>query len=89
MSCDVAAEARARFTDAISADAYTSLFKRVMAEPPPPWTPRRWAEFRPDANFPDTWRRLIPVAAQGENQERRELFEKARRHGRATVGPET
>lgn len=58
----VAAEARKRFTTEIAAKRYELLFREVMAEAPPPWTPRRWSDFEPDPNFPQTWRRFIPPA---------------------------
>ena len=60
MHVAVAAEARARFSNEIAAQSYATLFKQIMAEPAPPWTPRPWAEFVPDANFPQTWRRYVP-----------------------------
>jgi glycogen synthase len=58
----VATEARARFSDTIAAEAYATLFSELMTEAPPHWTPRSWANFEPDTNFPQTWRRYVPPA---------------------------
>ena len=55
-----AAEARARFTDAMSAQSWAELFRAVMAAPPPPWAPRPWSEFRADPNFRRGWRGWLP-----------------------------
>ena len=60
----VAAEARKRFSTEIAAKSYELLFREIMAEAPPPWTPRRWSDFEPDPNFPQTWRRFIPPAVK-------------------------
>lgn len=52
--------ARERFSAARCAEAYAAEYRRVMAEPPPAWTPRPWNAFKPEANFPQDWRRFIP-----------------------------
>ena len=56
----VALEARARFSNRTAAASYAALFAEIMAETPPHWVPRPWADFVPDANFPQTWRRFVP-----------------------------
>jgi glycosyltransferase involved in cell wall biosynthesis len=56
----VALDARARFSNAIAAASYAALFTEIMAEAPPHWVPKPWADFVPDANFPQTWRRFVP-----------------------------
>jgi glycosyltransferase involved in cell wall biosynthesis len=61
LSRTVGAEARARYTDEVAADAYAALIRDVMAEPAPDWTPRPWSAFKPDPNFPGYWRHRIPA----------------------------
>ena len=51
MSASVAADARARFSETVCADAYVSLLAQVMAEPAPDWVPRPWSRFRADPMF--------------------------------------
>lgn len=60
LSRAVAAEARARYTDEVAADAYAALIRDVMSEPAPDWTPLPWSAFRPDPNFPGYWRNRVP-----------------------------
>jgi glycosyltransferase involved in cell wall biosynthesis len=60
MHREVVAESRSRFTDSKAAEAYTHLFRSVMAEPAPDFAPNPWNEFRPDPNFPQSWRTRIP-----------------------------
>lgn len=62
MSKAVGAEARARFTDEVAADAYATLIREVMEEPAPNWTPRPWSAFKPDPNFSGYWRHRIPAS---------------------------
>lgn len=61
LSQAVAAEARARFTDEVAADAYAAMIRDVMAEPVPGWPPHPWSTFKPDPNFPGYWRHRIPA----------------------------
>jgi glycosyltransferase involved in cell wall biosynthesis len=57
---NAAANARVRFTqDRVGRD-YANLFREVMKEPPPEWTPRPWSEFQPDPEFRRRWTGLIP-----------------------------
>ena len=60
LSRAVGAEARARYTDEVAADAYAALIRDVMAEPAPDWSPLPWSAFKPDPNFPGYWRHRIP-----------------------------
>jgi glycosyltransferase involved in cell wall biosynthesis len=60
LSQAVGAEARARYTDEVAADAYTSLIHDMMAKPAPDWTPLPWSVFKPDPNFPGYWRHCVP-----------------------------
>lgn len=64
LSVDVGQEARERFSSAVAADAYATLIRTVMNEPPPPWTPAPWRSFNPDPNFPGQWRQWIPEPAK-------------------------
>ena len=64
MSRRVAAEARARYTDEVAADAYAKLIRDVMAEPAPQTEPRAWRNFVPEPNFPGYWRHRIPAPAK-------------------------
>ncbi len=61
LSRAVGAEARARYTNEVAADAYAALIHDVMSESAPDWTPRPWCAFRPDPNFPGYWRHRIPT----------------------------
>ena len=58
------AAAREKFNSATCADAYAREFSRAMAAPPPPWSPRPWSEFEPDPNFPQSWRRFLPLSLE-------------------------
>ncbi len=60
MSFRVAQAAQARFSQARMASDYAKYFHKIMAAPPPAWTPRPWSEFQVDPAFPQTWRRFIP-----------------------------
>lgn len=61
MAQAAALAARERFSAERCADAYAAEFRRAMAEPPPRWTPKPWNEFEPDPNFPQDWRRFVPL----------------------------
>ncbi|WP_282154046.1 glycosyltransferase family 4 protein [Ruegeria atlantica] len=61
LSQATAAEARARYTDEVAADAYAGVIRDLMSEPAPDWTPRPWRAFKPDPNFPGYWRHRIPA----------------------------
>ena len=65
LSRAVGAEARARYTDEVAADAYAALIRDVMAEPAPDWTPPPWSAFKPDPNFPGYWRHRDSRGAEG------------------------
>lgn len=54
------ADARVRFTQERVGRDYANLFHEVMEEPPPKWSPKPWAEFRPDPEFRPRWTALIP-----------------------------
>lgn len=71
MSAAVAATARERFSSAGTARVYADLFRAVMAEPAPAWSPKAWSSFTPDPNFPRTWRRFIPKAVKEAIKSRR------------------
>ncbi len=60
MARAVAEAARARFSNRVAAQAYAKAYHEVAAEPPLPWTPRPWRDFKVDPNFPQTWRRFVP-----------------------------
>ena len=60
LSQAVGAEARARFSNEVAAEAYAALIQDVMSEPSVEWAPRPWSAFEPDPNFPGYWRNRIP-----------------------------
>ncbi|MFW2439051.1 MAG: glycosyltransferase family 4 protein [Arenicellales bacterium] len=60
MSKAAAKTARKRFSQRMTAAAYAELFRSVMAEPPPEWSPVPWSEFKGDPNFQHSWREYIP-----------------------------
>jgi len=60
LSQAVADEASSRFTNEIAADAYASMLREVMAEPPMVEAAEPWSAFKGDPNFPNYWRESIP-----------------------------
>ncbi len=60
MSMAAARAGRERFSHRRSAAAYAELIQEVMSEPPPPWRPKPWSEFRTDPNFKHTWTEWLP-----------------------------
>jgi len=59
MSQQVARSARERFTDQKAASAYADLIKEVVAQAPPPWTPKPWEQFTGDPNFEHSWKEIF------------------------------
>jgi glycosyltransferase involved in cell wall biosynthesis len=55
-----AAMARARFAIEIAGQAYGDLFRSVMSESAPAWTPRAWSDFQPEAVLLPRWKERVP-----------------------------
>lgn len=62
MSDAAANDARERFSSRRAAAEYARVFKKVVKESPPEWTPLPWSEFQPDPAFanPGITRRILP-----------------------------
>jgi glycosyltransferase involved in cell wall biosynthesis len=52
--------ARARFASEIAGKAYGDLFRSVMSELAPTWTPRPWSDFRPETVLLPRWKERVP-----------------------------